>query len=186
MFLEDVLEFLGDSTDQSVVNEENMINILFRLLEIGDSCSSDSKSESEQNVTHQLFRNADELIQNVWTASSEQAFRDFMTLVKDGVIPVDYQHSRNSITMLMAASVKGMKEWVTTLLERGANIGTRCKIPYQEKYLSAADWAMDYGHAEIFELLRARENAEVIMIYRMIPRFPSYFLMYALNMNMYL
>jgi hypothetical protein len=55
--------------------------------------------------------------------------------------PVDYQHSRNSITMLMAASVKGIQEWwphywnVEPILELDVKFAPG-------KYLSAADWAM--------------------------------------------
>lgn len=149
-----------------MVNKENMINAFFHSQEIGVNCSSASNPGSDQNSTaHQSSRNADELIGKVWTGSSEQAFRDFMTLVKDGSIPVDHQHSRNSITMLMAASVKGMKDCVTNLLEHGANAATQCKIPFQEKYLTAADLAMHVGHFEISELLTVGENVEVIIIY---------------------
>lgn len=70
------------------------------------------------NVTSHIF---DELISQAWFDGSDAAFSHLLRIVRDGTMPVDYQHSKSGITILMAATIHGKVDVVKAAIASGSN-----------------------------------------------------------------
>ena len=82
------------------------------------------KSEEVKDANARSIYNVDLLIEQVWKQKDmeKSSFYDFVQLVRDDEISVDYAHSVTLITMLMAASCAGLTELVRELLDLDADI----------------------------------------------------------------
>ena len=65
--------------------------------------------------------NYDQLISQAWFYGSESAFTVFVQLVKNGKLSVNHQHSKNKISMLMAAALHGKLDFVKNIISLGGD-----------------------------------------------------------------
>ena len=65
--------------------------------------------------------NMDLLVSRAWFEGSESAFIEFLKLVGIGKLSVNYQHSKNRISMLMAAALHGKLNFVKNIISYGGD-----------------------------------------------------------------
>ena len=63
----------------------------------------------------------DELISQAWFCASEKALGDLMKLVNQGCLSINYQHSKNGVSMMMAASFHGKLDFIKHILSAGGD-----------------------------------------------------------------
>ncbi|CAG7833187.1 unnamed protein product, partial [Allacma fusca] len=95
-----------------------------------------------QKFENAKLYNIDQLIENAWKGEDlEASLYDFLHLVQDDEISVDYSHSLTSVTMLMALCALGDASKVEQALDMGANVYYRSSNGY-----TARDWAIAFAH----------------------------------------
>lgn len=87
---------------------------------------SSAKSEPRQNLAKansliDLKNECDELIAKAFFNGSDAVLFELMKLVRNGSIPIDYQHSRTGMTILMAAAIHGKIEIIKSAIGLGAD-----------------------------------------------------------------
>ncbi|GFU19130.1 3'-5' RNA helicase YTHDC2 [Nephila pilipes] len=113
--------------------------------------------ESEREVDPLLVATVDKVIEDVWM-SGDDDFSYLMQLILSENVSVDYQHSETNVSPLMLAAGRGNIDVVEQLLVLGASIHIKSTNGW-----TAVDWANQFGHKEIAELLNSQwsiENAE--------------------------
>ena len=68
-----------------------------------------------------LSHEYDDLIKQAFFKDSDEVLLKLLHLVRQGSIPIDYQHSRSGMTILMAATINGKIEIVKSAIVLGAN-----------------------------------------------------------------
>ena len=63
----------------------------------------------------------DNLITDAWFKGTDAIFQCLMTMVREGKMSIDYQHSQTGITLLMAGSIHGNVDVVKAAISAGAN-----------------------------------------------------------------
>ena len=82
----------------------------------------EKQSNSNNNVVTALPSCIfDELIAEAWFSGSRSVYSYLLSIVREGTMPVDYQHSRTGMTMLMAATIHGRVDVVKSAIASGAN-----------------------------------------------------------------
>nr|CAH0102024.1 unnamed protein product [Daphnia galeata] len=89
----------------------------------------------------------DDLITEAWYNGSDMIFLHTMKLIRDGAMPIDYQHSQTGITLLMASANHGKLDIVKMLISLGAN------PTLQVKGMTPYDLANEFARPEVADLL---------------------------------
>ncbi|XP_055954066.1 3'-5' RNA helicase YTHDC2-like isoform X2 [Argiope bruennichi] len=114
--------------------------------------------DNEREPTSHLTAAVDKVIEDVWV-SGEDDFSYLMQLILSENVSVDYQHSETLVSPLMLAAGRGNIDVVEQLLVLGASIHIKSTNGW-----TAVDWAIQFGHKEIAELLTTNqwktENSE--------------------------
>ena len=79
------------------------------------------EKQSNGPLTDVVSHIYDELISQAWFDASDGVFTHLLRIVRDGTMPVDYQHSKSGITILMAATIHGKVDIVKAAIAGGAN-----------------------------------------------------------------
>ena len=82
----------------------------------------EKQSNSNDNVVVDVASHIfDELISQAWFDGSDGVHAYLLKIVQDGTMPVDYQHSKSGVTILMAATIHGKVDVVKAAIASGAN-----------------------------------------------------------------
>lgn len=167
-FLEDVLDMLHyENNDmRATKNEDTHTSVYNRMIEklAGDAaCLTVSKEKKglQASKVQRDLPEVDLMIRRAWTTGDESAIIDFIQMVENQGLSVNYQHSEVGVTMLMAASVQGLVNVVSTLLTIGADIGIKSKSEDYE--FSAIDWASDHRQHEVLKVLLEHQYQNKLM-----------------------
>lgn len=69
----------------------------------------------------------DNLLTEAWFKGTDIVFKRLMTMIREGRMAVDYQHSQTGITLLMAGAIHGNVDVVKATISSGANPTFRVK-----------------------------------------------------------
>ena len=72
----------------------------------------------------------DNLLTEAWFKGTDVVFKRLMTLIREGRMPVDYQHSQTGITLLMAGAIHGNVDVVKATISSGANPTFRVNLVF--------------------------------------------------------
>ncbi|KFM80062.1 putative ATP-dependent RNA helicase YTHDC2, partial [Stegodyphus mimosarum] len=96
----------------------------------------------------------DKAIEESWMSGTDD-FTHLMQLILSENICVDYQHSETNVSPLMLAAGRGNIDVVEQLLVLGASVHIKSSNGW-----TAIDWAYQFGHKDIGELLRSQWNGD--------------------------
>lgn len=160
-YLEDVLDMIEyENFDmRSTKKEDEATDFYKRLVDKMSTVNVNSKGDrlrqkkidEQSRVVPCVMKDVDNMIQQVWATGEESLIVDFLHMVDSEEVSVNYQHSTVGVTMLMAASVRGLVEFVSALLNFGADLEIKSRV--QDMEYTAIDWAADHLQHEVSKLL---------------------------------
>jgi len=82
-----------------------------------------------------LKKECDELMAKAFFNGSKAVLFELLKQVRDGSIPIDYQHSRTGVTIMMAAAIHGQIEIIKSAIGLGADPTFKVTATQTECYL---------------------------------------------------
>ncbi|XP_015929708.1 3'-5' RNA helicase YTHDC2 isoform X2 [Parasteatoda tepidariorum] len=123
-------------------------------LRIEDLSVKSLEVNTDKEMDPHLAATMDKLIEDAWMTGDNDLANVLQPILSENV-SVDYQHSETNVTPLMLAAGRGNIDVVEQLLVLGASIHIKSSNGW-----TAIDWANQFGHKEIGELLASQWNID--------------------------
>ncbi|XP_025411649.1 3'-5' RNA helicase YTHDC2-like isoform X3 [Sipha flava] len=154
-FLEDILDIIKyESPSMARIKNKTKIgywdnNFVEKTVEAVQNMNITERVTTLRPDQEWLKSELDDCMHQIWFNAEIEQIDRMIYYIMSEEIPVDYQHSDTGVTLLMLVAVHGLNDYVTTLLNMGANPNIRTRV----FNLDAATWATEFKHFDTRDLI---------------------------------